>query len=174
MLPTRSRGSQLEMSSSPRWWADAGAPQNGEAKVRGQGPRSRSNMGRVAGEPAQIALCICAKSSSRCSDGRPECLLLAEHCRKRGKSKAGIRTGRSNQQRTTQGDQQPSRMVSSPGQNPGSVGGNGLSSGVEARTGVSPGKRGADMTRQRRPPVERSDPPRTKSRQRQGRTQQIK
>ena len=141
---------------------------------RGQGLEPRSSKGQGAGEPAQIALCVCAKSSSRCSDGWPEYLSLAEHCRKRGRSEAGIRTGRSDQERVTQGDRRPSRMASSPGRNPGSVGGNGLSSGVGARTGVSLGTKEAGMTRRRRPPIERSNPPRTKSRQRQGRTRQIK
>ena len=107
-------------------------------KRQGQGPKPRSNMGRGAGEPAQIALCACAESSSRCSDGRPECLLLAKHCRKRGKSKARIRTCRSDQERETRRDRQPGCMASSPRQNPGSVGGTTVGHELSCDVGTRP------------------------------------
>ena len=63
-----------------------------QGQGQGQGPRPRSNKGRGAGEPAQIALCVRAKSSCCCSDGRPECLLLVNYCRKQGKSKDKVGT----------------------------------------------------------------------------------
>ena len=176
-MPMRSRGSQLEVSLSPRLWADAGAPPKRQNQGRGQGLEPRSSKGQGAGEPAQIALCVCAKSSSRWSDGRPECLLLVQHRRKQGKSKGDVRTCRSKWERATQEDRQPSRMASSPGRNPGSLGGNGWAQALEwhwSQTGSQLGQRGAGMTRCRRTPVERSDPPRTKSQQRQGQMQQVK
>ena len=140
-------------------------------------PRPMSNKGQGAGEPAQIALCVCAKSSSRCSDGRPECLLLVWHRRRRGKSKGKVSTGRSEQERAIRGDRRPSRMASSLGRSPGNVGGQ--RSGTSSRVALEPDqesarRKGDGVTRRRRPPVEKSGPPRTKSQQRQGRTWQIK
>ena len=166
----------MEVSLSPRLWADAGAPQNGRTKAGdeawSQGPTwdeaqvslrklHCASVPRAAAAGQTAGPSVCCLSSIAGSEAKAGA--MSEQAGPSGKGQLKNR--------------QPSRMASSPGRNPGSLGGNGWAQALEWRwsqTKSQPGQKGAGMTRRCRPPVERSDPPRTKSRQRQGRTQQIK
>ena len=142
-------------------------------KTAGSGPRPRAGNGQGAGEPAGAALCVCAGSSSRRSGDRPECRRLSNVAGGEGKQGQVQRW----QIRMKNGSlRRPATQSHGelPGAEPRQCGGQRSLEWRWSQNRSQPGQRGAGMTQRRRPPVERSDPARTKSRQRQGRTQQIK
>ena len=141
----RSRGSQLEVSLSPRLWADAGAPQNGRTKA---GDEAWSQG--LARDKAQVSLrkLHCASVPRAAAAGQtagPSVCCLSSIAGSEAKAGAmSEQAGPSGKgQLKETGD--PVAWRAPRGGTPavwGATVGHKLSSGVGARPGVSPGKGG--------------------------------